>query len=77
LRDLKISIPDDIQIIGFDDINFAKHFTPSLTTIRQDRKLLGETAAKLLLTLIENPEYKTEEVIKLPVELITRESTKQ
>jgi len=77
LRDLNISIPDDIQIIGFDDINFAKHFTPSLTTIRQDRKLLGETAAKLLLRLIEDPEYKTEEVIMLPVELITRESTKQ
>ena len=77
LRDMQINVPDDIQIIGFDDINFAKHFTPSLTTIRQDRKLLGETAAKLLLTLIENPDYEAQDIIKLPVELMTRESTKQ
>src|SRR5690606_21320250 len=52
LKDLDIDVPNDIQVIGFDDIAFAKHFTPSLTTVAQDRKKLGETAAKLLITLM-------------------------
>lgn len=76
LKDLGINVPNEIGVIGFDDIAFAKHFTPSLTTIRQDRKALGETAAKLLLELIENPDEDINEVVKLPVELIVRESTK-
>lgn len=75
LKDLNLSIPKDIQIIGFDDIAYAKHFSPPITTIRQDRKLLGETAAKRLIELIENPDEKMEEVVRLPVELIVREST--
>ncbi len=76
LNDRKIKVPNDVQVIGFDDIAFARHFTPPLTTIVQDRKLLGETAAKLLIDLIEKPEIKRDEVIKLPVELIERNSTK-
>jgi DNA-binding LacI/PurR family transcriptional regulator len=76
LRDLEIKVPEDIQVIGFDDIAFAKHFTPSLTTVAQDRKQLGETAAKLLIALMENPEAEIDEVVKLPVTLIARDSTK-
>ena len=77
LKDLDINVPEQVSVIGFDDIAFAKHFTPSLTTIRQDRKALGETAAKLLLELIENPHEDIKEVVKLPVELIIRDSTKK
>ena len=76
LRDMDLNVPEDIQVIGFDDIAFAKHFTPSLTTIAQDRKLLGETAARLLIQLMENPDQEIDEVVKLPVELIIRDSTK-
>lgn len=76
LKDLNIDVPNQIQVIGFDDIAFAKHFTPSLTTVVQDRQMLGETAAKLLISLMENKDQKTEEVIKLPVYLVERESTK-
>lgn len=77
LKDLGIKVPEQVSVIGFDDIAFAKHFTPSLTTIRQDRKSLGETAAKLLLELIENPDEDIEEVVKLPVELVVRDSTRK
>ncbi|TVP85731.1 MAG: LacI family transcriptional regulator [Acholeplasmataceae bacterium] len=76
LKDIDIRVPDDIQVIGFDDIAFAKHFTPSLTTIAQDQKALGETAAKQLIYLMENGDQEIPEVLKLPVELIRRESTK-
>ena len=77
LNDLNLKVPEDIQVIGFDDIAFAKHFTPSLTTIRQDRKLLGETAAKRLIELMDHPDDELEEVVKLPVELVIRESTRK
>jgi DNA-binding LacI/PurR family transcriptional regulator len=75
-KDYQLAIPKDIQIIGFDDISFAKHFTPPLTTIIQDRKLLGETAAKQLISLMEHPEIKLPEIVKLPVALVERETTK-
>lgn len=77
LKDMKIGVPEDIQVIGFDDITFAKHFTPSLTTIRQDRKLLGETAARLLIELINNPDEDIAEIVKLPVQLVKRDSTRK
>ncbi|MBU1093996.1 MAG: LacI family transcriptional regulator [Firmicutes bacterium] len=77
LTSMGIKIPQEIQVIGFDDIAFARHFTPSLTTIAQNRKLLGETAAKMLIQLIESPEEEIDEIITLPVSLIERESTKK
>lgn len=76
LADRNLRVPEDIQVIGFDDIAFARHFTPSLTTIAQDRRLLGETAAKRLIGLIENPDLPLEEVVRLPVQLLRRESTR-
>jgi DNA-binding LacI/PurR family transcriptional regulator len=72
---LKLSIPQDIEVIGFDDITFARHFTPSLTTIRQDTKLLGETAAKQLIQLIEYPSSELPDITRCPVQLIERAST--
>jgi len=77
IKDRGLRVPEDIQVIGFDDITYAKHFTPSLTTIRQDRKLLGETASNLLIHMIENPEETLPEITKCPVSLVIRESTKE
>jgi LacI family transcriptional regulator len=76
LRDRHILVPQQIQVIGFDDVSFAKHTTPALTTIAQDRKRLGEIAAQLLIKLIENPVNKVREsVTLLPVSLVIRDST--
>lgn len=77
LSDHGIHVPNDIQIIGFDDIAFARHFSPPLTTIRQDRKLLGETAAALLIELIEHPDKVIPEITRCPVELVVRQTTKE
>ncbi|MDX9691646.1 MAG: LacI family DNA-binding transcriptional regulator [Acholeplasmataceae bacterium] len=75
LKDHAIDVPQHVQVIGYDDIHYAKHFSPPLTTIRQDRKILGETAAKSLIALMENGTNITHEVIKIPVQLVVREST--
>lgn len=76
LKDHNIKIPEDVEIIGFDDIHFAKHFTPSLTTVKQDRERIATTAAKKLLQLINQPDRQVEDVIRIPVELVIRETTK-
>jgi LacI family transcriptional regulator, galactose operon repressor len=68
-------IPDDISIIGFDDIKQAAHVHPPLTTIRQPLEEMGRRAARMLLEIIENPERLAEK-IELPTELVVRESTR-
>ena len=75
LNENGINVPNDTQVLGFDDIAFAKHFTPPLTTIRQDRQKLGQIAAKKLIMLIEDKNSIKEGIEKVPVELIEREST--
>lgn len=74
LQSIGYAVPDDVSIVGFDDIKEAEYCQPSLTTIRQDKFGLGSEAAHLLLQLIENPEYRPEPVT-LPCELIIRNST--
>jgi LacI family transcriptional regulator len=72
--DRGLRVPDDIAIVGFDDIQIAPLLQPSLTTIRQDKRGLGATAARTLLRMIADPELEPP-VITLPVELVVRESS--
>ena len=69
-------VPYDVSVMGFDDISIAEQFIPPLTTIRQDRLLLGETAASMLMERIEAPDGVSQKHVSImPVSLIIREST--
>lgn len=68
-----LQVPDDIAIIGFDDIEFSAHVTPGLTTIRQQRSDLGTIAAQILLDLMDG--RTRSDVTVLPVEIVVRGST--
>lgn len=68
-------VPEDVSVIGFDDVYFAKLFSPSLTTIRQYKQKIGEAAAKTLLNMIDNSDTHTHHVEYIPVELVIRDST--
>ena len=69
-------VPRDVSIIGFDDIDFAEQFLPPLTSIRQDRLIMGETASKMLMARILNPhDDHTDDTAILPISLVVREST--
>ncbi|ULO07192.1 LacI family DNA-binding transcriptional regulator [Paenibacillus sp. 19GGS1-52] len=72
-KDSGLSVPTDISVIGYDDIDLARHVTPALTTIRQDTVLLGSQAADLLFSTIDKVQEGME-ALKLPVELIVRDS---
>jgi len=71
-----IRIPEDVSIVGFDDIEAASYVTPTLTTIRQDTKAMGNLAAETLVRLIENERVNTPQHFVLPTELVVRHSTR-
>ncbi|MFK7801174.1 MAG: LacI family DNA-binding transcriptional regulator [Anaerolineae bacterium] len=71
---LGISIPEELSVVGFDDIPEAKYVRPQLTTVRQPQREIGRTATRLLVDLIEKPDRKME-TITLETELIVRKST--
>ena len=77
LYDNNIKVPEEIQLIGFDDIHSARLLTPSLSTIRQDTVKLGEAAAASLIKMIEDPTFEVPQLVELPVNLILRETTKK
>jgi LacI family transcriptional regulator len=72
-RERGLRLPEDLSIIGFDDIPQAAHVHPTLTTVRQPLEEMGRSAARLLLNYIAQPTAPVER-IELPTELIIRES---
>ncbi|MBO9600586.1 MAG: LacI family DNA-binding transcriptional regulator [Cohnella sp.] len=77
LRDAGKSVPDDVSVIGFDDIPVAKMSTPPLTTIVQNIVERGVTAAERLLAAIEAGEsYRPEEPTIMPLSIAERESVR-
>ena len=73
-REAGISLPQDLSIVGFDDMQIASSVTPALTTIRQPAYEMGELGAKILLHHIGNKAYKPVHKI-LETRLVIREST--
>lgn len=67
-------VPQDISVVGFDDIKIAMYNSPGLTTVRQPLEKMGEIAAKTLLDRIENAENWVPEVSIEP-EFVVRDST--
>jgi DNA-binding LacI/PurR family transcriptional regulator len=69
-----LRVPEDISVVGFDDIRIAVHNNPSLTTVRQPLQKMGEIAARTLLNRIEEHEDWVPE-ISIEPEFVARNST--
>jgi DNA-binding LacI/PurR family transcriptional regulator len=69
-----LKVPDDVSVVGFDDIYLAKHFPPGITTVSQNYDQLGQTAINVLVDLINEKEPEKEIVV--PTSLILRDSCK-
>jgi len=73
-HELGYSLPEDISIAGFDDINISAHIFPALTTIKVFKREMGIEAARRLLQLIDDTSLKPIKIV-VSVELLVREST--
>ena len=71
-----LKIPDDISIVGYDDIELASIVTPKLTTVSQPFYDIGKTAAELLLKRIRENTKSTPQTILLPTKLVIRDSAR-
>lgn len=71
----QIKVPEDIALIGYDDIDFAQATVVPLSSIKQPASLLGETALEMLVDEIENPAGHKHRQITFQPELVIRQST--
>ncbi|MCO4317872.1 LacI family transcriptional regulator [Phyllobacterium sp. 21LDTY02-6] len=76
LADLKLSIPQDVSIVCFDDLDWMSFHRPGITTVAQPRLAMGEAAARMLLERIHGEDYPPRTVL-MPAELIKRGSVTQ
>jgi DNA-binding LacI/PurR family transcriptional regulator len=74
LREAQLHIPDDISIMGFDDIPWAKYSDPPLTTVQLPAESIAQSACTLLLNLINDGDMDKQHQIILDTELIIRKS---
>jgi DNA-binding LacI/PurR family transcriptional regulator len=73
LAELGIPVPERISVTGFDDIAFARIFSPSLTTVRQPAYEMGRLAVRAILDMRRG--HASHQLVVLPTELVVRDST--
>ncbi len=74
IRDLNLYVPQDLSLVGYDNIPLAKYLVPRLSTASKDGERMGREAVRLLLARLQDPDRPPQE-IRLPARLILREST--
>jgi len=75
IDDMGLRVPDDVSVVGFDDISSAAYHQPSLTTVRQPLREMGAQGARILLDRINHPNKTFPTEVVMNPELIVREST--
>ncbi len=75
LRERGLRVPDDVSVVGFDDVPEAPYLHPPLTTVRQDFQALGELMMQKVLLAVEEPDGLTEDT-PIATHLIVRASTR-
>jgi DNA-binding LacI/PurR family transcriptional regulator len=73
--ELGLTVPDDIAVVGFDDIEEGRYSNPTLTTISPDKGSIGRRAVAALIGRLEGSRVERPEEVQVPFTLVTREST--
>ena len=68
-----LRVPDDVSVVGFDDLPMAAEAYPALTTMRQPLYEMGRMAAQMIVSLIEGHDVVSRQ-IELPTRLVVRQS---
>jgi len=74
--EMGLKVPEDVSVIGFDNLRVSKYTTPSITTVSQNIEQKGKIAVEMILDLIENEDKKGDTLV-LPTKIIERKSVKQ
>ncbi len=72
-RGLGLRIPEDLAVVGYDNVSYSAHFHPPLTTVAQNPYLIGSTACRMLIDLLNGARMERVNVL-IPVRLVIRES---
>jgi len=75
LKEKGLKVPDDVSVIGFDNLPISRFLDPSLTTTKQPKKMMGHRAMKVLLDLINKKEI-SEPIIRLKTQIVERDSVR-
>jgi LacI family transcriptional regulator, repressor for deo operon, udp, cdd, tsx, nupC, and nupG len=75
LRQAGLRVPRDVSVVGFDGIDQADYLDPVLSTLRQPRQEIGRRGAEVLLRMLDGTVTAADRKVRLPVELLSREST--
>jgi len=75
LRETGLKVPEDVSVVGFDDIQSAAFQNPGLTTVRQPLREMGRAAAEILLKRINRPGSELHDKHTVEPELVIRETT--
>jgi DNA-binding LacI/PurR family transcriptional regulator len=73
LREAGLSVPDDVSVVGFEDVDMAEHLTPPLSSVRIDKEGIGSAAVKILTRRVVEPQAPPS-ITLLGVELVQRSS---
>lgn len=76
LQDAGLRVPDDVSVVGFDDVPDSAHFSPPLTTVRQDFTLLGQETMVAVLAQLKDEGSPVTSAMRTP-ELVVRASSRQ
>lgn len=76
IKDMGLSVPEDVSLVGFDGISYSRLMRPKLTTYLQDTETIGKKAAERMISLIEKPKKTFPEVITVDGWLLEGESVK-
>ena len=74
LKDAGLQVPEDVSVVGFDDVREASFYSPALTTVRQPLRRMGEIAAEMIVSQIDGKEGLADNV-KVEPEFVIRRST--
>lgn len=76
LQDCNITCPDDVSMVGFDDLTITELMTPKLSTVSVPKSVIGSRAVQMLLKRIDNPDF-IQELLLIATSLIERESVRK
>ena len=76
LKDNGLSVPDDVSVMGFDNIDLSEHFIPSLSTVDINKSAMGSKAAQILVDIINTKKNRVENIV-FPTSIVVRNSVKK